>query len=90
MGFEKPFNISTYGLVRLCAGVEIVKKAPLCTFVCVCVCAYTSMSASAAEMMSSVLDIFFMAGCVTLFSRIQFIVFNTLKHFEAVQKDGRF
>lgn len=33
MGFEKPFNISTYGLVRLCASVEIVKKAQLCTVV---------------------------------------------------------
>lgn len=33
MGFEKPFNISTYGLVRLCASVEIVKKARLCTVV---------------------------------------------------------
>lgn len=67
MGFEKPFHISTYGLVRLCAGVEIVKKAPLWC-VCVCVCL------SAANMMSSVLDIFFMTGCAALFSRIKFNV----------------
>lgn len=57
IGFEKPFNISTYGLVRPCASVEIVKKAQLCTVVYM----------SAVDSMSSVLDIFLMTLCAILF-----------------------
>lgn len=59
MGFEKPFNISTYGLVRLCASVEIVKKAALCTVVYM----------STVDSMSSVLDIFLVTLCAILNSK---------------------